>query len=146
MSPGDVAFLTLAANPMGGLLVAIPFGVLQLHYSGWVAVLTGTPLAYLQVIAVDAAWSLLCRSEWWRHTLERRRTPRTERLLASRGGFWISFLLAPLIGPWLVMALMRSVRVPQRRVALPILLALLCTASALAIACSLMPSVFGRAA
>jgi hypothetical protein len=73
----------------------------------------------------------------WRDLLERRRSARIERLLQSRGGFWITFVLAPLIGPWLVMAFMRTVRVPQRRVALPIFLAMLCTAASLALLSSL---------
>jgi hypothetical protein len=144
MSGGDLAFIALAANPVGGLLVAIPVAVFQLHYPAWIAALAGVPLAYLQVIAVDLAWSFLRQAAWWRNMLERRRSPRVERLLASRGGFWITFVAAPLIGPWLVMAFMRYACVPQRRVALPIVLALLCTAVSLAIACTVIPGVFSQ--
>jgi hypothetical protein len=61
MGSTDFAFALLAANPFGGLLVAIPFAVLKLHYSGWLAIGIGAPLAYLQVAVVDAGWSLLVR-------------------------------------------------------------------------------------
>jgi hypothetical protein len=139
---GDLAFATLAANPIGGLLIAIPFAVLKLHYPGWLAILVGVPLAYLQVVAVDLAWSLLIRAAWWKNMLERRRSPRVERLVASRGGFWITFVLSPLIGPWVVMAFMRYAQVPQRRVALPIMLALACVGIALWTVCAILPSTF----
>ncbi len=142
MTPGDLAFATLAANPVGGLLIAIPFGMLKLHYPGWLTVVAGVPLAYLQVPAVDAAWSVLHRAPWWQGFLERRRSPRVEKLLASRGGFWITFLAAPFLGPWLVMAFMRYARVPQRKVALPIVLALAATAAVIAGLCSLVPTLF----
>jgi hypothetical protein len=141
----DLAFALLAANPVGGLLVAIPFAILKLHYPMWLAMVLGTPLAYLQVLVVDASWSLLARIHWWRGFLERRRTPRVERLVASRGGFWITFLLTPFLGPWLVMAFMRFAQVRQRRVALPILASLLCTAAVIATVCALAPRVFAAA-
>ncbi len=139
MGSGDVAFAALAANPLGGLLVAIPFAVLKLHYPTWLAIALGTPLAYLQVVVVDAAWSTLVRIPSWRRFLARRRSARVERLVASRGAFWLTFAATPLLGPWLVMALMRYAQVSQRRVALPILMALACLATALALACTLGP-------
>jgi hypothetical protein len=142
MDSRDVAFALLAANPVGGLLVAIPFAVLKLHYPAWLAIGLGTPLAYLQVPVVDMSWSALVRIRGWRRFLDRRRSARVERLVASRGAFWITFAATPFLGPWLVMALMRYARVEQRRVALPILASLACIAVAVALACALAPTLF----
>ena len=144
MSAGDVAFAAMAVNPVGGLLIAIPFAVLELHYPPWLAVLVGVPLSYVQVLAIDLAWSGLVRLRWWAGFLAARRSPRVERLLAARGGFWLTFVASPLIGPWLVMAFMRYAQVPQRRVALPIALALACTGAAVSVACVLVPTAFAR--
>jgi hypothetical protein len=140
MSSGDVGFIALAANPIGGLLVAIPFAIVKLHYPAWLAIAAGVPLAYLQVIAVDLTWSSLIRLTWWRRLVETTRSPRAERLVASNGAFWITFLASPFLGPWLVMALMRYAHVPQRRVALPIALALVCTAAVLVAISVYVPS------
>jgi hypothetical protein len=141
MGQGDLLFVLLAANPFGGLLVAIPFALLQLHYPVWVAVSLGPPLAYLQVIAIDASWTLLARSNRWQRFLDRRRSPRVERLVASGGGFWITFFATPFIGPWLVMSFMRWARISQRKVALPILLALFATGLSVA-AATAMPRMW----
>jgi hypothetical protein len=145
MSSHDLVFALLAANPVGGLLVAIPFGVLKLHYPTWLAVTSGTPLAYLQVAVVDGGWTALARIPGWRRFLDRRRSARVERLVASRGAFWITFAATPLLGPWLVMAFMRYAQVEQRRVALPILVSLACTAVAVALACTWVPTAFAQA-
>jgi hypothetical protein len=145
MRSTDLAFALLAANPFGGLLVAIPFAVLRLRYPIWLAIAVGAPLAYLQVAVVDVGWSWLARIPGWRRFLDRRRSPRVERLVASRGGFWVTFLATPFLGPWLVMAFMRYAHVAQRRVALPILASLACTAAVLALACALAPGVFAVA-
>jgi hypothetical protein len=142
MSSNDWVFAALAANPVGGLLVAIPFAMLRLHYPIWLSIVAGAPLAYLQVLVIDLTWSVLARAPAWGRFLERRRSPRVERLLASRGGFWITFFATPLIGPWLVMAFMRYAHVNQRRVALPILAALTCTAAIVAVLCTVVPRVF----
>jgi hypothetical protein len=142
MHSTDLAFALLAANPFGGLLVAIPFAVLRLRYPMWLAIVVGAPLAYLQVAVVDVAWSWLARIPGWQRFLDRRRSPRVERLVTSRGGFWVTFLATPFLGPWLVMAFMRYAHVGQRRVALPILASLACTAAALALVCALAPRVF----
>ncbi len=144
MSPGDLAFVTLSINPIGGLLISIPFAVFKLGYPAWLAALAGIPLAYVQVIAVDLGWALLARIPGWHGFLERRRSPRVEKLLAARGGFWVTFVAAPLIGPWLVMAFMRYAQVPQRRVAVPILLGIGCAAMGLAGACVWAPRFVGR--
>jgi hypothetical protein len=135
-------FAFLAANPIGGLLVAIPFAILTLHWPAWTVVLASVPLAYLQVIVIDLAWGWLARIERWNRFLLRRRSPRVERLVASGGGFWITFVATPLLGPWLVMAFMRYAQVRQRRVALPILLALLLTAVVLTSLSLLVPRLF----
>ena len=142
MQTEDLAFIALAVNPVGGLALAIPFAVFKLRYPAWFAVAAGVPLAYLQVVAVDLAWSLLIQAAWWRDLLARHRSPWDERLVASRGGFWITFLAGPLIGPWLVMAFMRYSLVPQRRVALPIVLGVTCFAAILAAGCVWLPRVF----
>lgn len=141
MHPGDYAFVTLAVNPIGGLLVAIPFAVFKLGYPAWLAVIAGTPLAYVQVLAVDLGWTWLARIPGWHRFLERRRSPRVERLVAAGGRFWITLVLAPLLGPWLVMAFMRYAQVPQRKVALPILLGLSVIATAIGLACALAPGL-----
>jgi hypothetical protein len=139
-----LAFIVLAANPFGGLLVAIPFAIFTLLWPAWLVVLTGVPLAYLQVVVVDVGWESLARIGGWQRFLERRRSPRVERLVASGGGFWITFFATPLIGPWLVMAFMRYAQVRQRRVALPIVLALSCSAVVIASLCVMVPQLFAR--
>jgi hypothetical protein len=144
LTPGDLAFASLAINPVGGLLVAIPFAMFKLNYPAWLAVSVGAPLAYVQVLAVDLLWSSLDRTALWRRLLERRRSRRVEALLASRGGFWVTFVASPLLGPWVVMAFMRYARVPQRRVALPILLSLFFSSALLAAGCALVPELVRR--
>jgi hypothetical protein len=138
----DIAFYALATNPIGGLLAAIPFAIFKLHYPAWRAVAIGVPLAYVQVLVIDAAWGLLAKVPSWTRLLERRRSPRVERLMAARGGFWITFLATPFVGPWLVMAFMRYARVTQLRVAVPILAALAVTAIGLAAGCVWIPTLF----
>jgi hypothetical protein len=144
MGGGDVAFAALAVNPIGGLLVAIPFAIFKLGYPAWVSIAAGVPLAYVQVLVVDGAWSTLARIEAWHRFLERQRSPRVERLLASRRRFWATFLLSPMIGPWLVMAFMRYAKVPHRSVALPLLLGLLASATVIATLCTFAPRLFHR--
>ena len=122
--------------------MAIPFAVLKLHYPMWLATVVGAPLAYLQVAVVDGSWSLLARIPGWPRFLDRWRSPRVERLVASRGAFWVTFVATPFLGPWLVMAFMRYAQVEQRRIALPILASLACTAAVLASACMLAPRAF----
>ena len=142
----DLTYAFLAFQPFGGLLVAIPLGVLKLGYPWWITVLTGPPLAYLQVVVVDGLWSLLERWPWFLRTLERRRSPRIERLLAGGAGFWATFVAAPLVGPWAVMAFLRYGRIPQRRAALPILLAMLVVSVGITAVCVWAPAAFSEAA
>jgi hypothetical protein len=141
MLAGELAFAVLAVNPIGGLLVAIPFAIFELHWPAWLATLAGLPLSYVQVAVVDIFWSQLARIDWWRRFLERRRSPRVERLVATRG-FWMTTFLTPFIGPWLVMAFMRYAQVPQRKVALPICLGIAWSAGGLAGLCVVLPRLF----
>jgi hypothetical protein len=144
LNPLDLAFYSMAASPVGGLLVAIPFAILKLHYSVWRAVALGVPMAYLQVLVIDAAWSLISRWGAFERFLSRQRSPRVERLLAARGGFWVTFLATPFVGPWLVMALMRYAQVRQRRVILPIGLALAVVATGIGVLCVTVPAWFAE--
>jgi xanthosine utilization system XapX-like protein len=139
-----LAFVAMAINPIGGLLIAIPFAVLELRYPPWFALLVGVPLAYVQVLVVDFAWTALARIRGWGAWLERRRSPRVDRLVESRGSFWLTLLLSPVVGPWLVMAFMRYGGVPQRRVALPILLGLSWTGALITLASVWAPRVLAR--
>ena len=139
---GHLSFVLLAANPFGGLLIAIPFAILKLHYPAWVATLVGTPLAYVQVAVVDLTWSVLGRWPGWNRFLLARRSQRIERVVASGGSFWVTFVATPFVGPWLVMAFMRYARVRQRQIAAPVLCALLCTAAAVAAVCDVVPRAF----
>jgi hypothetical protein len=140
----DWAFIAMAINPIGGLLVALPFAILELGYRPWVALVIGTPLAYVQVIAVDLSWSALARIPWWNRWLERRKSPRIQRLIDSRGGFWITMVTAPLLGPGLVMAFMRYAHIPHRRVAVPIFLGIASGAIVLTGICVFVPRLFAR--
>jgi len=144
MSGGDVAFVLLAVNPLGGLLVAIPYGLFTLGYPVALVLALGVPLAYVQVAVVDGAWSALARWPRWERFIAARRSPRVERLAAGRGRFWGTMLVTPLVGPWLVMAIMRYAQVQQQRVAVPILLGLCWGASVITAACLLAPRLFGK--
>jgi hypothetical protein len=137
-----LAFALLAVNPVGGLLAAIPFAVLKADFTPWAVVLTGVPLCYLQVVFVDAGWSRLEKWGWWRRRVERSRGKWAERLVQSRGGFWITFLATPMMGPWMVMAAMRWAGVSQRVVAAPILLSLLASSTVIAGLCVFIPTLF----
>lgn len=142
MGFGELGFVLLAANPFAGLFVAIPFATFQLEYPAWVAALAGTPLAFLQVPFVDLGFDRLSRWPRWRNFIERRRSVRIERLIQSGGAFWPTLVIAPLIGPWILMALMRYGGVPMRRVALPMFLGLGWMAALVAAVCMAAPEVF----
>lgn len=117
-------FVALAVNPFGGLLFAIPYAKLVLHVSPWLAALIGWPLAYVQVVLVDVLFATLSRVGWWQRLMERKRTPRLQRLTTSPYMFWLILLFGTFIGPWLVMAIMRYAGVPHRRIVLPMALSL----------------------
>ena len=138
------AFWLLAANPIGGLLVAIPFAVLKLDFSPWLTVVTGVPMAYLQVFVIDLSWNRLEKFGWWQRLLKKSRGKWADRLVQSRGAFWVTFVATPVIGPWLVMALMRWVGVPQRKVAVPLVASMVTLASAIAALCVFVPAVFAK--
>ncbi len=139
-----IAFALLAANPIGGLTVAIPFALLKLDLTPWVTVVVGVPLAYLQVLVVDAGWSTLEKLGWWRRLIERSRGKWANKLVASRGAFWVTFFATPILGPWLVMALMRWAGVSQRRVGPAIVSSLVVVSSIIATLCVFVPAVFAR--
>jgi len=139
----DWAYVALAINPFGGLLIAVPFAVFQLDYSPWLILVSGPPLAYVQVVVTDLAGGILERWPWWKRMLEGKRSPRITRLLEGKGAFWSTFLAAPLVGPWVVMAFMRYAGVPQRRIALPILLSMLMITLLATAGCYLVPQWLG---
>jgi hypothetical protein len=141
-----IAYVALAINPFGGILIAIPLALLQFDLPLVPVVLSAPLLAYVQVPVVDLAWTLLERIPAWNRLLERRRSPRVERLLAGGGAFWTTFFSAPLIGPWAVMAFMRYARVRQRRVALPILLSMAAVTMVVTALCLAVPAFFDAAA
>ena len=142
MGPGDLIYIALAINPIGGLALAIPYAVIKLRYPAWLVLLTGIPLAYVQVVVVDVGWTTLARWPRLWSLIERRRSERLERLAASGGAFISTAVLAPIVGPWLIMAVMRYARVPQRRVVAPILLGISVTAAATTMLSAYAPSFF----
>jgi hypothetical protein len=144
MSPGDWTYLLMAVSPVGGLLVAIPWGVFEREYPWLVLVTSGPPLAYLQVVIVDTAFHQLERLAFWRDLLTKRRNARIDRLLQSGGSFWPVFMLTPLVGPWFIMGVMRYAGIPQRRIALPIFASLMVLTALLVAACVSVPGWFGR--
>src|SRR5678816_2932563 len=97
-----LGFVILAVNPLGGLLFAIPYAATVLHVSPWLAALLGWPLAYVQVAFVDVMWTTLARWPWWARLIERKRTPRLERMAASENMFWLVLVFGTILGPWLV--------------------------------------------
>ena len=141
---GAIAFLLLAANPIGGLTVAIPFALLKLDFSPWVTVAVGVPVAYLQVLVVDTFWTTLERLGWWRRLIDRSRGKWANRLVESRGAFWITFIATPILGPWLVMALMRWAGVTQRKIAPAMVSSMLVASSTIAALCVFVPAVFAK--
>lgn len=141
-----VSFCLVGISPVGGMVAAIPLGLLVLGLPLWLVLALGVVLAYLQVMAVDVLWDALERLGWWRRALQRTRSPRLERLLASPGAFWPTVVLVPLVGSWAVMGLMRYAGVPQRRVALPILLSLVLLAAGLCAGCLWVPHWFAPSA
>jgi hypothetical protein len=92
--------------------------------SPWLAALIGWPLAYTQVLVVDLFWDALNRIPWWQRLVERKRTPRLERIAASPNMFWLIAAFGSFLGPWLVMAVMRWARVPHRRIVVPMAISL----------------------
>jgi hypothetical protein len=121
---GYGGFVALAINPFGGLVFAIPYATGVLGLSPWVAAATGWPLAYLQVVFVDVLFDTLRRIAWWERLVQRKRTPRLERMASSPYMFWMILAFGAFFGPWLVMAVMRFANVPHRRVALPMALSI----------------------
>ncbi len=132
-------FVALAINPFGGLLFAIPYAQAVLHISPWLAALIGWPFAYVQVLFVDLLWDTLARWGWWQRLIERRRTPRLERMASSPYMFWLILLFGTFAGPWLVMSIMRYANVPHRRIALPMALSIGWNAAGIALLTTYAP-------
>jgi hypothetical protein len=141
LQSGDLLYASIAMNPIGGLMIFIPVAVFKLGFPIWLPALVGVPLTYVQVLVVDFGWDQFNRWSWWRRMLESKRSPRMEQLMNSGGAFWPTMVLAPLVGPWLVMAFMRYARVPQRRVALPIFLGMACMGTLITLVCHFAPEV-----
>lgn len=143
MSAGDWFYVAQSINPVGGLLASVPWAILKLHYPLWVVLLSGPPLAYIQVIVVDLSWSYLRRISYINNLLEKKHSPRVERLFASGGAFLPVLIATPLVGPWVVMLVMRYAKVSQRQVFAPIALALTLVTGVLSILCLSLPDLFG---
>ncbi len=133
--------ILVAISPIPGLLAAIPMSILARNDPGWVWLIAGPLLAYVQVLVVDFGWSLLLKWKAWGRLLDRMRSPRVEKLMASKGGFWTVFFGTPTIGPWVIMAFMRYAQVPQRKVAAPMLLALFLVSCLAVGACTWFPEL-----
>jgi hypothetical protein len=58
--------------------------------------------------------------------------------------FWIIAAFGAFMGPWLVMAVMRYSKVPQRRIALPILISLSWNAAGIALASVYAPRLLSH--
>ncbi len=125
-------------------MVAIPYATLVLHISPWLAAIVGWPLAYLQVLFVDFLWDTLCRIPWWERFVQKRRTPRLERMTSSTYMFWLVLAFGSFLGPWLVMAVMRYARVPQRRIAVPMALSIAWNAVGIALVSMYAPHLLAR--
>ena len=141
MTAGDLAYVLLAINPFGGLWLAVPFAVFKLDYPAWLCVMTSVPLSYVQVVVVDLGWNTLNRWPRWQALIQKKRSANLEKLLASNGSFLPTMLSAPMVGPWLVMALMRYAQIPQRKVALPIGLGMTAMAVFVTALCFVAPEI-----
>jgi hypothetical protein len=139
-----IAFVLTSVNPIGGLMVSIPLAVFKIHWPGWLAVLLGVPLAYVQVMVVDFFWERLLAWPWWVRFIEKRRSPRLERFLAHRYSFLLLATAGPWMGPWLVMAVARFGGRHQSQIALPMLIGLTYIAIGIAAICVYAPKLLAR--
>lgn len=137
-------FFVLCVNPFGGLMFAIPYAYGVLHLSPWLAAIIGWPLSYVQVVVVDLFWNALWKIAWWRRLIERKRTPRLERIAASKTMFWSVVAFGCFLGPWLVMAVMRLANVPHRRVGPALALSLLWNAALIAFLTLYVPQLLPK--
>ena len=139
-----LSFALLAASPIPGLLAAIPLGVLVLGYPPWAVALACVPLSYAQVAVVDRAWDGLERWAVVRRALVRARTPRTRAWLDGGATFWPTVLVTGLLGPWVVMALVRAAGGRQARVAAPVVVAIALVSFSVSAACAVAPEWFSE--
>jgi hypothetical protein len=140
-----LVFLLTAFSPIGGMTAAVPLAILGFGFHGWSAAAVGVFAAWSQALVVDLAWRLLERRPWWQRWLERRRTGwAARRLQVGNRLFWPVLFLTPLIGSWVVMALVRLMGVPQRRIALPMVLGLSLLGVLLVLLCEHAPQLMMR--
>lgn len=139
-----IAFVLTSINPIGGLMVSIPLAVFKLHWPGWLAVLLGVPLAYVQVLVVDLFWERLLRWPRWTKMVEKRRSPRLERFLANPKAKWLLAIASPWMGPWVVMAVARFGGRRQSQIALPLLFGLTYVAIGIAVVCVYAPRLLAH--
>ncbi|HLT32114.1 MAG TPA: hypothetical protein VK013_18890 [Myxococcaceae bacterium] len=140
-----LVFLLTALSPIGGMTAAVPLAILGFGFHGWSAAAVGVLAAWSQALVVDLGWRLLERRAWWQRWLERRRSGWAARKLSvGHRLFWPVLLLTPLIGSWVVMALVRLIGVPQRRIALPMVLGLSLLGVVLVLLCEHAPQLMMR--
>lgn len=140
-----LVFLLTALSPIGGMTAAVPLAILGFGFHGWSAAAVGVAAAWSQALVVDLAWRLLERRAWWQQWLERRRSSwAARRLRVDDRLFWSVLLLTPLVGSWVVMALVRLVGVPPRRIVLPMVLGLSLLAVVLVLLCEHVPQLMMR--
>jgi hypothetical protein len=145
MQPGTAtsalvaAFVLTSMNPIGGMTVSVPLAVFKLHWPAWFAVLLGVPLSYVQVLVVDLFWDRLQRWPRWLLFVEKRRSPRLDRIVAHRYAKWLLAIASPWLGPWLVMAVARFGGRRHAELALPLLFGLSYVGVGIAAICVLAP-------
>lgn len=140
-----LVFLLTALSPIGGMTAAVPLGILGFGFHGWSVAAVGVVAAWSQAAVVDLGWRMLERRAWWQRWLSRRRSGWAAKRLRTEGRlFWAVLLLTPLIGSWVVMALVRLMGVPPRRIALPMVLSLSLLAVALVLLCEHAPQFMMR--
>lgn len=140
-----LAFLLTAFSPIGGMTAAVPLAILAFGFHGWSAAAVGVVAAWTQALVVDVAWRSLERRGWWQRWIARQRAGWAGRRLRFADRlFWPVLLLTPLIGSWVVMALVRLMGVPQRRIALPMVLSLSLLGVALVLLCEHAPQLMMR--
>jgi len=137
-----LAVLLTALSPVGGMVAALPLGILGFGFPWWGVALVGIAAGWAQALVVDLCWELLERWPWWRRMMARRRTGWIARGLSRPGTFWPIVVATPLVGPWVVMALMRFAGVPRSRVTPPLLLGLVFLAAVLVLTCHHAPRLF----
>ena len=139
---GVASFVFFSVWPVPGIVASIPLAILKLDYPPLIVPLVATPLAFIQVLLVDVAWTQLQRLKPVRNVLEKKRSPRLDRILQSGGSFWPVFLGTPFLGPGLVMIFMRYANISLKKVGVPIFLSIFAVALVLTALCVFIPAWF----